>query len=131
MPARAQDRLRIFFDGGCRPNPGPIEVAAVARGVAYIERGAGQGDSNDAEWLALHHAVRIAIVLGAGDVEFVGDSATVINQATGIAKCRGERLQAHRAAFLAAAAAIPRFRLRRVPRSKNLAGIALAQGHRR
>ena len=27
-------RTKIFFDGGCRPNPGPIEVAVVAGGAS-------------------------------------------------------------------------------------------------
>ena len=27
-------RTKIFFDGGCRPNPGPMDIAVVTGGVA-------------------------------------------------------------------------------------------------
>lgn len=126
-----EDRLRIFFDGGCRPNPGPIEIAAVARGIVYVERDVATGGCQEAEWLALLQAARIAIALGADDVEFVGDSTTVIRQATGLWKCRDASLRAYRDAFAAIVTPIARVRLRHVPRSKNLAGIALAKGHPR
>lgn len=124
-------RLRIFFDGGCRPNPGPMEIAAVARGITYKRHDVGHGGSEEAEWLALLHAVEIAIALGAEEVELVGDSAAVIHQATGAWKCRDEAMRRHLAAYREAIAAIPRVRLRYTPRSKNLAGIALAKGHAR
>ena len=52
--------LKIFFDGGCRPNPGVMEVAVVARGVAYFFDNVGCGTSSDAEWLALRLALQLA-----------------------------------------------------------------------
>lgn len=124
-------RLDIYFDGGCRPNPGPIEIAAVARGIVYERHDAAYGGSMDAEWLALIHAAGIALRLGATDVLFLGDSSTVIAQAGGVGKCRAESIRSHRAVFTALVATIPRVRLRHVARSKNLAGIALARGHAR
>ena len=124
-------RLRIFFDGGCRPNPGTMEIAVVARGVTYRESDIGHGGSEESEWQALLHAVRIAVQLGAADVELVGDSQSVINQATGVTKCRDAGSRQHLAAYQQAAAAIPKVHVRYTPRSKNLAGIALAQGHPR
>ena len=130
MGSSADRRLRIFFDGGCRPNPGVMEIAAVARGMTYRQDDIGHGRSEEAEWRALLHAVRIGIELGADEVELVGDSRSVIDQATGIAKCRGAALQ-YLAAYKAAVVAIPRVRLRHVRRSQNLAGIALAKRHPR
>ena len=124
-------RLRIFFDGGCRPNPGMMEIAAVARGVAYVERDIGEGSGEEAEWLALLHAARIAAELGADDVELVGDSRSVISHASGAGTCRDAMLRQHLDAYRAAIAAIPYVRLRAISRSKNLAGIALAKGHPR
>jgi ribonuclease HI len=124
-------RLRIFFDGGCRPNPGVMEIAAVARGVAYVQRAIGEGSGEEAEWLALLHAVRIAAELGADDLELVGDSRSVISHATGASPCRDPALRRHLDAYRTAIAAIPRVRLRAIARSKNLAGIALAKGHPR
>jgi len=124
-------RLRIFFDGGCRPNPGMMEIAAVARGAAYVQREIGHGSGEEAEWLALLHAVRIAVELGADDVELVGDSRSVIGHASVGGKCRDATLRRYQDAYRAAIAAIPRIRLRAIPRSKNLAGIALQKDHPR
>ena len=126
-----KDRLRIFFDGGCRPNPGMMEVAAVARGVTYLRTDLGQGSSEESEWRALLNAVEVALTLGEEDVELVGDSRSVIGQANGITKCRSAEMRPHLEAYRAAISAIPHVRLRHVVRTKNLAGIALARRHPR
>ena len=120
-------KTKIFFDGGCRPNPGAMETAVVIGGEAHIRQAIGTGDNNDAEWLALLHAAAIAVARGLDDVEFMGDSMLVIRQAAGDWKCRGDNLNRHLTAYRATAASIQRVRLRYVPRSKNLAGIALAK----
>ena len=65
-------RLKVFFDGGCRPNPGPMEAAVVIRGVSYFFDDLGTGSSTEAEWLALIRAIELARDLGLEDVEFVG-----------------------------------------------------------
>lgn len=122
-------RLKLFFDGGCRPNPGPIETAVVMRGAAHFRDDLGCGDNNVAEWLALLDAVRLAMAAGARDVVFVGDSAVVIAQASGKGRCRSPQLQPHLDAYRAAAAGFDRVILRCVPRARNLAGIALARRH--
>jgi ribonuclease HI len=127
----AATRLRIFFDGGCRPNPGMMEVAAVARGVTYLRTDLGLGSSTESEWRALLHAVEVAIALGAEDVELIGDSRSVIDQASGATKCRASEMRPHLETYRAAIAGIPHVRLRHVLRSKNLAGIALASRHPR
>lgn len=117
--------LKIFFDGGCRPNPGAMETAVVARGTVHIDRELGHGTNNDAEWLALIAAMRVAQALGARDCVLLGDSTLVVGQATGRAKCRGAALQAHLATFRALAATMPPVRIRYIRRAQNLAGIAL------
>lgn len=122
--------LKIYFDGGCRPNPGRLETAVVARGIAYFQPDCGIGTNNDAEWLALIHAVEVAISIGARDVVMLGDSALVVGQASGIAKCRSPELKAHLAIFQTLASNFERIRIRKIPRSQNLAGIALAQKRR-
>lgn len=124
-------RLRLFFDGGCRPNPGRMETAVVARGVTYIDRDIGTGTNNDAEWRAAIHALRIAEALGAREVDLLGDSMLVVSQASGTAKCRSADLAVHRATFRALATGFTSVRLRHVGRAKNLAGIALARHHPR
>ena len=122
-------RTKVYFDGGCRPNPGPMETAVVLHGVSDIRTGLAIGDSNAAEWLALIHAAEVAIAAGLEDMVFVGDSLPVINQASGLSKCRSPELRILQARFRALVPGLPRMGLRHVPRSRNLAGIALARRH--
>jgi ribonuclease HI len=122
-------RLKIFFDGGCRPNPGAMETAVVAAGRTHIRRDLGHGTSTDAEWLALIDALTIARALGAADFVLLGDAAGVVGQANGSVKCRGAAIP-HLDRFRAlAAGALPR--IRHIKRSQNHAGIALARLHAR
>ncbi|UAK23181.1 reverse transcriptase-like protein [Sphingomonas nostoxanthinifaciens] len=123
-------RPTFFFDGGCQPNPGPMEIMVVSHGEAHYRCDLGSGDNNEAEWLALRYAVELACAAGVTDALFVGDSALVVAQAAGRQRCRSAHLQPHLAAFRDAVAAIPHVTLKQVARSKNLAGIALARrGH--
>jgi ribonuclease HI len=124
-------RLKIYFDGGARPNPGQIEVAVVARGVTHLFDGLGCGTSHDAEWLALIAAITLAEQLGTPDFELIGDSVPVIQQATGLRPCRSASAQAHRDRFAALVARTPPARIRWIKRTQNLAGIALAARHGR
>lgn len=119
------ERLVIHFDGGCRPNPGAMELAVVLRGRTHIRTDLGEGDNDIAEWLALRQALDMAIAEQAIDVVLIGDSVAVVQQALGRWRCHAERLRVHQEAFRVAAAGIPRLHLRHVRRSKNLAGIAL------
>jgi ribonuclease HI len=119
-------RLKIFFDGGCRPNPGPIEAAVVARGVTHFFDDLGHGTNNDAEWLALIAAMRVAHMLGVSDFVLLGDSAVVIAQANHIQKCRTSALQAHLDTFEGIGGIRPA-QIRKIARSQNLAGIVLDQ----
>lgn len=84
--------IKIYFDGGCRPNPGQMETAVVAR-----------------------------------DVVMLGDSAFVVAQANGKAKCRSAQFQAHFERFRTLADDFERIRVRKIARTQNLAGIALAK----
>ncbi len=119
----------IYFDGGCRPNPGPISVAAVLRGLVHLRTGVGKGSSGDAEWLALLHALEIGLAAGECDVLLLGDSAGVIDQAKGEARFRGP--PAFQSRFTELASSFDRLRFRRIKRTQNLAGIALEQARRR
>lgn len=128
MQARS---LKLWFDGGCRPNPGVMETAVVARGQTYLRADLGMGDNNDAEWLALLQALAIARQLGAEDVTLLGDSALVVNQARGVARCRDDRFRQALATFQSLAASFARVQVRRIGRAQNLAGIALERRHGR
>ena len=119
--------LKIFFDGGCRPNPGEMEIAAVARGRLFHRPAQGHGSSHHAEWLALLHALGIASALGETDILLLGDALPVIEQANGRAKCRTPELRDFLAAFREQAGHFARVRVRHIRRTQNLAGIALAK----
>ena len=123
-------RVKIYFDGGCRPLPMGMETAVVVRGHRYLQRELGPGTSMDAEWLALISAIEIAAQLGIAYPLFLGDSLAVVRQANGVARCKGTAVE-HRlrlTALYPSAALLP---IRHVKRSQNLAGIALARLHPR
>ena len=119
----------VYFDGGCSPNPGPIRVAAVLRGAVHLRNDLGAGSSGEAEWHALLHALDVAVAAGESDLILLGDSASVIDQAKGLARRRlAPDLEAR---FADLSARFERLRFRRIKRNQNLAGIALEQVRRR
>lgn len=116
--------LKLFFDGGCRPNPGMMETAVAACGQIWHRPAIGHGTNDLAEWQALHDALEVATSLGAKDIVLLGDSAMVIAQASG-AQAPGASFAAFHAKYQAKAASFTRVRIRRIKRAQNLAGIAL------
>ena len=117
--------MKLWFDGGCRPNPGTITTAVVTAGRSYIRTDHGEGDNNDAEWLALIDALTIARDVSTRDIIVIGDAALVVEQATGRARRMAPRFRAHVEAFATLAAGFDRVAVRHVRRGQNLAGIAL------
>jgi len=113
---------KIYFDGGCRPNPGKMESAVVIRGFTDIRPDLGAGDNERAEWLALLHALEIAAARGERDIVLIGDSLSVIGQAGGAQRCRLPDMLDRYAQL---ARGFERVRLRHVGRAQNLAGIVL------
>jgi ribonuclease HI len=120
-------RVKIFFDGGCRPATG-METAVVVRGRDYVRQGLGPGTSLEAEWRALILAAQVARDLGLVDPVFLGDSLAVIGQANATAPCRNECLR-HFESLTGLLPAFGKARFRHIKRSQNLAGIALARLH--
>ncbi len=123
-------RTKIYFDGGCRPNPGPMEAAAVVRGTVHLFEDLGTGGSFDAEWLALIQALTLARAQGLGDVVLLGDARAVITRAQAVL-AGGAAQGAHAARFAQLALQGPPVSLRWIRRGQNLAGIALARRHPR
>ena len=125
----ARRRLKVFFDGGCRPNPGRMEAGVVLRGVPHVFDDLGLGTNNDTEWLALIRAMELTQSLGLSDIEYVGDAREVIgqaNRALASGKAPAGPFHQHAAAFLSLAGRVPPARIRWIKRAQNLAGIALA-----
>ena len=125
MNEKQQRPVKVYFDGGCRPNPGAMETAVVLRGVADIRRGLGHGGNEQAEWLALLHALEIAAARGERDIILIGDALSVIRQASGILPCRSPEARERLERFHDMERAFDRVRLRHVGRAQNLAGVAL------
>lgn len=125
----ARRRLKIYWDGGCRPNPGQMEAAVVVRGVVHLFDDLGVGSRHDAEWLALIRALEIAQAQGLAGVELIGDAIDVIGQANRL--LAGGAAQGHAATFLALVGNFPPARIRWIRRGQNLAGIALSARHPR
>lgn len=121
-------RTKVYFDGGCRPNPGAMEIAVVIEGRAHLRRDIAQGSGMEAEWLALIEALTLAQASGLTDFVLLGDAAAVIRQAEGAVRCPAA-MQAHRERFLTLAAGP--VRIRYIKRAQNMAGIALARLHPR
>jgi ribonuclease HI len=121
----AEQPLKLFFDGGCRPNPGMMETAVATRGKIWHRPAIGHGTNDHAEWQALLDALEVASELGASDIVLLGDSALVVAQASGTQK-PGVAFASFHAAFAAKMSSFSRVRLRRIKRTQNLAGIALA-----
>ena len=117
--------MKVYFDGGCRPNPGAVETAVVAGGKLFLRTDYGPGDNNDAEWLALIDALRVARDLGLSDVTLLGDSALVVDQANSMTRRIGSRFGDYLASFRALADGFKSVRIRRIGRKQNIAGIAL------
>jgi ribonuclease HI len=128
--SKSRSRTKVYFDGGCRPNPGMIEAAVVIRGEAYLFDDLGQGTNSDAEWLALICALRQARSLGLEDIVLIGDARQIIEHA-GEALRTGQAPHAHAATVLDLAKQVPGTRIRWIKRAQNLAGIALAARHPR
>jgi ribonuclease HI len=123
-------RVKLFFDGGRRGDAGRMEIAVVTGGRATIMTDMGHGTSADAEWLALIEALTIAQALRLPDFVLLGDSADVVAKANGTVRCRGDALH-HLQRFTELFAGGTPPRVRRIRRSQNLAGIALARLHSR
>ncbi|WP_161595953.1 ribonuclease HI [Flavisphingopyxis soli] len=123
-------RVKVFFDGGCRPNPGPIEAAVVMRGVAHLFDDLGSGTSNDAEWLALILGFELAQASELRDVELIGDALDVIIRAQSVLKT-GHAMSRHEETLKLILAKARPARIRWIRREQNLAGISLATRHPR
>ena len=126
----APSRIKIFFDGGCRPNPGRIEAAVVLRGVVHHFDDCGSGTNSDAEWIALRLAVELAREARLEKVLLLGDALEIVREARS-ALAGAAATHEHARAFLAVAAAVPGLAVRWIKREQNLAGISLAARHPR
>lgn len=121
-------RIKVYFDGGCRPNPGRMELAVVIHGKAHIQLDVGRGNSQDAEWLALIEAARLVRSLALADFVLLGDALSVTGPATGTVKCSRQAI-AHLRALEELLPHGQRSNIRYVKRAQNLAGSCQSNGN--
>ena len=121
---------QIWFDGSALPNPGRLGLGVFLQapdGQCYqYSLGSGEGDNNDAEYLALILALEQALPMHPDAVVVYGDSRIVIDDVLGmlppVASLRRYRLPAR-----SLLARFPDVRLVWIPRVRNSAADALAR----
>ena len=120
--------MRLYFDGGCIPNPGKMEVAVVSDDGSVREHAKiHDGTNNEAEWFAFLWAVEIAQTKGWDDLTISGDSALVINQAQGLWRINAPNLQHYKKNFDEMRPSFKSLKLVHVRRHLNPAGIYIEQ----
>lgn len=116
--------MKLYFDGGCVPNPGKMEAAVVSDdGTVQHHMHLSNGTNNEAEWLAFLWAVEIARANPDQPIEILGDSQLVIMQAQGLWKCNVPALIEFKNEFLRIKDDFTQLKLTHVKRKFNLAGI--------
>ena len=78
-------KATMYFDGGCHPNPGQMDIGLVFTGdinESYY-KDLTYGTNNLAEWLSIEAGLEIAISHGITDIDIIGDSEVVVKQMNG------------------------------------------------
>ena len=119
-----------WFDGATHPNPGKMGIGGLLQSpdgeLTNISFAAGQGDSSEAEYLALIAVLQAAVQAGSAKLVIYGDSRVVIDdvqtETAGAAILSSHRMQARQ--LIAQLADV---RLSWIPRRKNGMADALSQ----
>ena len=91
-------KVRIYSDGASRGNPGPSAIAFVIvsgeeRVLKTYSTVIGTATNNQAEYMALIHALQFASELGAQSVACYLDSLLVVNHLKGVYRVRDAELR--------------------------------------
>lgn len=119
------EKVVVNVDGGARGNPGPAAIAAVVATPEgeIVERTGetiGRATNNVAEYRALLLGIERARVLGAREVELVGDSELVVKQVRGEYRVKDAGLRPLHAQVRAALEPFERWSIRHVRRERNV-----------
>jgi ribonuclease HI len=126
---------RAWFDGSTHPNPGKMGLGGLLQSPAgeHIEicRAAGQGDSNQAEYLALLAVLEAAVRVQPARLVVYGDSQVVIDDVTRSDGSGASGLSTYGATYRASArqllAQLGTVELRWIPRRRNAVADALSR----
>ena len=120
-----------WFDGSAHPNPGRIGIGGLLRSpdgdTFEISSAAGQGDSNQAEYLALIAVLEAAVQIQPEQLVVYGDSQVVINAVMTAGSVGTHDLQRYCEQSRRLLAQLKAVRLTWIPREKNTAADALSQ----
>ncbi|MCW3134503.1 MAG: ribonuclease HI family protein [Methanophagales archaeon] len=73
--------MKVYVDGGCRPNPGKMAIAITDQyGNPLSKKFLGDGTNNEAEYLAVIKAIELAKDKGETELTIYTDSQLVANQ---------------------------------------------------
>jgi ribonuclease HI len=119
-----------WFDGATHPNPGKMGVGGVLQSPAgdmmTFSYAIGQGDSNQAEYMALIAILQAAVDAGVAKLVVHGDSRVVLDDVqtstAGITVLHAQRIQARQLLAL-----LNDVSFRWIPRRKNILADALSQ----
>jgi ribonuclease HI len=119
-----------WFDGSARPNPGQCGIGGVLKGPNgerfEISRGAGHGDSSDAEYSALIAILELAVQMKITPLVIHGDSQVVIEDVSRAADF-SSNLLAHRCRAQFLLSQLSAVSLCWIPRHKNAEADILSQ----
>ena len=131
MNAPGPAEWRAWFDGSAHPNPGKIGIGGLISAPdgqrVEICRGAGHGNSSEAEYLALIAVLEAALVLNPRQLTVYGDSQVVIDDVNRRTQAGAASLHLQRARARELMAQLPRVELRWIPRHRNGAADHLSQ----
>jgi len=124
-------RYIVHTDGAARGNPGPAAIGVViedeeGRTVYEASRALGVRTNNEAEYLAFIAALEWLKDVRPSDAEFRLDSELVVRQLKGEYKVKEPRLQSLHGQAVMLLNAVPKHRIRHVPREENARADELA-----
>lgn len=117
-------RLVLHVDGGARGNPGPAAIGVVlstpdGETLEEVAERIGEATNNVAEYRALLHGLERARLLGATEVEIVGDSELVARQLTGAYRVKHPSMKPLHQEALGLLTGFDRWSIQTVPRAQN------------
>jgi len=121
----------VHTDGAARGNPGPAAIGVViedeeGRTVYEASRALGVRTNNEAEYQALITALEYLKDVRPAEAEFRLDSELVVKQLSGEYKVKEPRLKPLHGQVVMLLNAVPKYRIRHVPRGENARADELA-----
>jgi len=117
-------KVTVNVDGGARGNPGPAAIAAVIKDengevIHEVHETIGRATNNVAEYRALILGIERAAMLGATELELVGDSELVVKQVRGEYRVKDAGLKPLHSAAQQALGNFAEWQIRHVKREFN------------